>query len=57
MKSTIHKDDVIKVKFEVDCNSSLGLNVETKWIDVPEYAPSLFSGKLHAILSELIEIL
>lgn len=57
MKNILHKDEVIKVKFEVDCNPSSGFNVETKWIDVPEYAsiivldePSLFSGKLHAIL-------
>jgi len=57
MKGILHKNEVIKVKFEVDCNPSLGFNAETKWIDVPEYAPiivldepSLFSGKLHAIL-------
>jgi len=57
MKSMLHKDEIIKVKFEVDCNPSLGFNAEAKWIDVPEYAPiivldepSLFSGKLHAIL-------
>jgi len=57
MKNILHKDEVIKVKIEVDCNPSLKFNVETKWIDVPEYAsiivldePSLFSGKLHAIL-------
>ena len=57
MKNILHKDEVIKVKIEVDCNPSLEFNVETKWIDVPEYAsiivldePSLFSGKLHAIL-------
>jgi len=57
MKNILHKDEVIKVKFEVDCNPSLGFDAETKWIDVPEYAPivvldepSLFSGKLHAIL-------
>lgn len=55
--SSLHKDEVIKVKFEIDCNPSLGFNVENKWIDIPEYAnirvldeSSLFSGKIHAIL-------
>ncbi len=53
----IHKDELIKVKFEVDKDPSLGFNYELKWIDVPEYAsvsvldlPSLLSGKIHAIL-------
>lgn len=52
-----HKDEVIKVKFEVDCNPALGFETENRWIDVPEYASisvldesSLFAGKLHAIL-------
>ena len=47
----------MKVKFEVDCYPSLGFNVESKWLDNPEYAsvnvldlPSLFAGKIHAIL-------
>ena len=55
--STLHKDEIIKVKFEIDCNPSLGFKNETKWLDIPEFAqvvvldePSLFSGKLHAIL-------
>ena len=54
---TIHKDELIKVKFEIDCNPSFGFNVENKWLDIPEYAnirvldiESLFAGKLHAIL-------
>jgi len=54
---TLHKDEVIKIKFEIDCNPSTGFNNEVKWIDMPEYAKivvldkeSLFSGKLHAIL-------
>ena len=53
----IHKDEIMKVKFEVDCNPSLGFKTEHKWLDMPEYAlvnvldpSSLFSGKLHAIL-------
>ena len=55
--STLHKDELIKVKFEIDCNPSLGFKTETKWLDIPEFAqvvvldePSLFAGKLHAIL-------
>ncbi len=55
--STLHKDEIIKVKFEIDCNPSLGFKNEPKWLDIPEFAqivvldePSLFSGKLHAIL-------
>lgn len=55
--SKLHKDELIKVKFEVDCNPSLGFKVESKWITEPELASvsvlnieSLFSGKLHAIL-------
>lgn len=57
MKDILHKDEIIKVKFEVDCLPSLGFNTETKWIDNPEFAPiivldesSLFAGKLHALL-------
>ena len=53
----LHKDEVIKVKFEVDCNPALGFSKESRWIDMPEFASisvldesSLFSGKLHAIL-------
>lgn len=53
----LHKDELMKVKFEVDCYPSLGFNVESKWLDNPEYAsvnvldlPSLFAGKIHAIL-------
>lgn len=53
----LHKDELIKVKFEVDCNPPLGFNVENKWITEPELASvnvldieSLFAGKLHAIL-------
>lgn len=55
--SKLHKDELIKVKFEVDCNPPLGFKVESKWITEPELASvsvlnieSLFSGKLHAIL-------
>ena len=57
LTSRLHKDELIKVKFEVDCTPSLGFNVESKWITEPELASinvldieSLFSGKLHAIL-------
>lgn len=53
----LHKNELMKVKFEVDCYPSLGFNVESKWLDNPEYAsvnvldlPSLFAGKIHAIL-------
>ena len=53
----LHKDELMKVKFEVDCNPSSGFNIESKWLDNPEFAsinvldlPSLFSGKIHAIL-------
>ena len=53
----LHKDENIKVKFEIDCNPSLGFNVESKWLDIPEFAsiivldePSLFAGKLHALI-------
>lgn len=55
--STIHKDEVIKVKFEIDTNPSVGFNIESKWLDIPEFAninvlnlESLFAGKIHAIL-------
>ena len=53
----LHKDEVMKVKFEVDCNPSLGFDKEIRWLDLPEFAsvcvldqPSLFAGKIHAIL-------
>ena len=53
----LHKDEVMKVKFEVDCNPSLGFDNEIRWLDLPEFAsvsvldqPSLFAGKIHAIL-------
>ena len=53
----LHKDEILKVKFEVDCNPSLGFNIESKWLTDPELAAvnvldieSLFAGKLHAIL-------
>lgn len=53
----LHKDEVLKVKFEVDTNPPLGFNTETVWLDSPEFAPivvldlpSLFSGKIHAVL-------
>lgn len=57
MISTLHKDEIIKVKFEIDCNPALGFKTENKWIDIPEFASvivldeaSLFAGKLHAII-------
>ena len=57
MISLLHKDEIIKVKFEIDCNPQLGFNIENKWLDIPEFAsvaildaPSLFAGKIHAIL-------
>lgn len=53
----LHKNEVLKVKFEVDTNPPLGFNSEMVWIDSPEFAPvkvldlpSLFAGKIHAVL-------
>lgn len=53
----LHKDETLKVKFEVDCCPSLGFNIDSKWITNPEFATvnvldleSLFAGKIHAIL-------
>ena len=53
----LHKDEIIKVKFEIDCNPAPGFAVESKWLDIPEFAnvivldeSSLFAGKIHAIL-------
>jgi len=53
----LHKDEVLKVKFEIDCHPALGFNKETKWLVHPEFVPievldlsSLFSGKINAIL-------
>ena len=53
----LHKEELIKVKFEIDCHPSLGFSVENKWLDTLEFAnvvvldkESLFAGKLHAIL-------
>lgn len=53
----IHKDERLKVKFEVDCSPSLSFKIENKWITYPEIASinvldleSLFAGKIHAIL-------
>lgn len=53
----LHKDEVIKVKFEIDCEPVLGFEIENKFVDIPEYfsvavldEPSLFAGKIHAIL-------
>ena len=53
----LHKDEVIKVKFEIDCHPSNGFTTESRWIDMPEFAqvvmldgPSLFAGKINAVL-------
>lgn len=53
----LHKDEIIKVKFEIDCNPALGFTCDSKYLDVPEFAnvkvldmESLFAGKIHAIL-------
>lgn len=53
----LHKDEVLKVKFEIDCEPAVGFKTENRWIDIPEFAPiivldeaSLFAGKIHAIL-------
>lgn len=57
LTSLLHKDEVLKVKFEVDVNPPLGFNKETKILDIPDLAPiivldepSLFAGKIAAIL-------
>lgn len=57
MTNLLQKDEVLKVKFEVDCNPPLGFVTQSKWIDIPEFATvsvldeeSLFAGKIHAIL-------
>lgn len=53
----LHKEELIKVKFEIDCNPALGFNIENKYLNMLEFAnvavldkESLFAGKLHAIL-------
>ncbi len=53
----LHKDESIKIKLEVDRSPSLGFIAESRWLDEPEFAsisvldePSLFAGKLHAVL-------
>lgn len=55
--SSLHKDEILKVKFEIDLHPSPGFKTENKWLDIPEFAQivvldesSLFAGKLHAIL-------
>lgn len=57
MVATLHKDENIKVKLEIDCHPAIGFKTENKWLDMLEFAPvvvldepSLFAGKLHAIL-------
>lgn len=57
LASLLHKDEVLKVKFEVDVNPPLGFNKETKILDIPDLAPiivldepSLFARKIAAIL-------
>ena len=57
MINLLHKDEIIKVKFEIDCSPALGFVNEIKWLDTPEFAKislldssSLFAGKIHAIL-------
>lgn len=57
MVATLHKDENIKVKLEIDCHPAIGFKTENKWLDMLEFAPvvvldepSLFAGKIHAIL-------
>lgn len=57
MTKVLHRDELLKVKFEIDCNPALGFTKVTRWLDTPEFSPivvldekSLFAGKLHAIL-------
>ena len=54
---TIHKDEIIRIKFEVDTNPPLYAGYEKKYRLLPiPYAiclydmPSLFAGKIHAVL-------
>lgn len=53
----INKDEVIKIKFEIDTNPPLGATYETKFGLLPSPyqvklydMPSLFAGKIHACL-------
>ncbi len=53
----INKDEIIRIKFEVDLNPLLGATYETKFRLLPSPyqvklydLPSLFAGKIHAIL-------
>ena len=55
--SGIAKDEVIKIKFEVDTNPPEGATIETKYrllpapYEVKLYdTPSLFAGKVHAVI-------
>ena len=57
LASSIHRDEMIRIKFEVDTNPPKFANYERKYRLLPiPYAiqlydmPSLFSGKIHAIL-------
>ena len=57
MIAALHKDENIKVKLEIDCHPAIGFKTANKWLDMLEFAPvvvldepSLFAGKLHAIL-------
>lgn len=57
LSKILHKDEVLKVKLEVDCNPALGFEIESRWLDMPEFATvnvldesSLFAGKIYAIL-------
>lgn len=55
--SLLHKDEIMKIKFEADKDPARGFNTESKWLVSPEFSsvrvldlPSLFAGKIHAIL-------
>ncbi|HPR17874.1 MAG TPA: nucleotidyl transferase AbiEii/AbiGii toxin family protein [Candidatus Cloacimonadota bacterium] len=57
LRNKIHKEKIIKVKFEVDKNPPGGFDTEAKYLlqPIPFFIntytlPSLFAGKLHAIL-------
>lgn len=57
LRRSIHKDKVIKIKFEVDKDPPEGFDTEAKYLlqpipfSVNTYTlPSLFAGKIHAIL-------
>lgn len=57
LRKKIHKNKIMKIKFEVDKNPPQGFNTEAKYLLQPIpfsintfTMPSLFAGKMHAVL-------